>query len=447
MEISAHSNGKFYTSKELNFLGKFDRCATDIIDWSGEIATIHNISIKNGTSVEIIENLWDTADRSRVGINNRTVTDAKIRSSKEFSFENKECALNEKLNDRLSMCAKKLLKNKLYDINHCEIKPYKIIIYKEGDHFDWHIDSIHVDDMYATMSVQVNIANSDQFIGGDLILSNVDKPFVEIYESDCDQDTCSDKDSIDSEDEISESDWENYEPIDDGSESHITVKSPKNNELSVAVFYQDTPHKITKIKKGYRLSIVFDIIKIGINPIPKEFSLMNTMNKLKEKNIRRVGFICNHLYITQDEFVTPEILKGSDLLAYQLFKNNFQNVEIINIIRYDHVFYRSELESIFVELAPVSPWVETSEREKKRTDLIDRISSKPPRAISSFTICFDKHNRYRAIDNKFRLGDVMFFSSIGPLFLSHHGDEDLYLGNEGFSGEIYKNTAVIAELI
>ncbi len=65
---------------------------------------------------------------------------------------------------------------------------------------------------------------------------------------------------------------------------------------------------------------------------------------------------------------------------------------------------------------------------------------------NTFTPKYDKKGTYKAVADEYRLGDVLFFKSIGPARMTHYGDSEIHLGNEGFWGTIYEQVAVIATL-
>jgi len=62
------------------------------------------------------------------------------------------------------------------------------------------------------------------------------------------------------------------------------------------------------------------------------------------------------------------------------------------------------------------------------------------------SINLDRENRFPAIDPKFRMGDIILLDTNGVLRLAYSGKENIYLGNEGFQGEILINLGVFADI-
>ena len=83
--------------------------------------------------------------------------------------------------------------------------------------------------------------------------------------------------------------------------------------------------------------------------------------------------------------------------------------------------------------------------EREQGELITDIAGKRAEPFTAFVPKFDDGTG-EAVADAYRLGDVLFFKSIGPARLTHTGSSEIYLGNEGFYGSIYEQAAVIATL-
>ena len=54
-------------------------------------------------------------------------------------------------------------------------------------------------------------------------------------------------------------------------------------------------------------------------------------------------------------------------------------------------------------------------------------------------------NSYRAVCPKYRMGNVIILDTSGVLRLARSGSQNIYLGNEGFSGKILTNLGVFVD--
>ena len=149
--------------------------------------------------------------------------------------------------------------------------------------------------MFATMSVQLHVTGDNE--GGELIVSSRDN----MWERD---------DDNDEEEEILQSLYD----VDS-----VTVSAPKRDQITVTVFYQDTPHMITEVDSGYRVSLIFDVTLDPTEELTIEcLALQSDLQRIKDQGVKRVGFLCNHIYMGTD--LDPSQLKGTDRLGYGLFK-------------------------------------------------------------------------------------------------------------------------------
>ncbi|KAF9025833.1 hypothetical protein BDZ89DRAFT_1068081, partial [Hymenopellis radicata] len=190
-----------------------------------------------------------------------------------------------------------------------EVKLYKLAVYKEGGHFDWHRDSTHGDDHHGTVLVSLNTA----WKGGALLLRHrgVETTF-------------------------------DMQPANKG----------KLVEMQVVAFYTDVEHKVDPVTEGVRVVLqydvyvttddyysdredddddkpIYDIINtarvqrysgyelpdVTKNDEALELLIKTLRASLKQKEIQEVGFPLRHLYRQQS--ILPQYLKGVDALMYR----------------------------------------------------------------------------------------------------------------------------------
>ena len=110
----------------------------------------------------------------------------------------------------------------LFVARQAKVKLYKLTIYREGGHFDWHVDTTHSDSHHATILVALNTS----WTGGDFILRR------------------------------------------NGVETRMDMKpmiEPESPEykpcvnLAVVAFYTDTEHKVEPITDGVRIVLQYDV--------------------------------------------------------------------------------------------------------------------------------------------------------------------------------------------
>ena len=222
-----------------------------------------------------------------------------------------------------------------------QLKLYKLAIYTEGGHFDWHMDSTHGDNHHATVLLALNTS----WTGGDLVLRR------------------------------------------DGVETRMGMHPKDMNDgypflLQMAAFYTDTEHKVEPVTEGVRIVLQFDVEVVGWSKNKdseegeeeegeeegegegeeetySDYYMMDfgddfKLGKVKEvysrrkshkgdnitgdpeaikrvisiiKNIlspkvKEVGFAMQYLY--RKSSILPEFLKGSDALLYQALAESFK---------------------------------------------------------------------------------------------------------------------------
>jgi len=420
---SVTAEAEFYSTPNTKFLQNINRVATTELDWNSRVATIvdgsiDGIDFENNLNKEDITKLWNLGNQSKVGKGKNTEEDLKVRKSKEIS---KNIKLDRDFFKKIKKSGKNLVKSQLFENDNLSFDFYKMVVYQPGDHFKWHIDSNHKNNMIATMSVQLHITGDNK--GGDLIISNRDNVLTE-YECDSDDD----------------------ETLNELYEDHEKILTPSYNKVSIAVFYHDTPHMVSKVEEGYRISLIFDIThdpKIE-TPIESPSFKLDLVN-LRAQGVKRVGFLCNHLYM--GEKLHKDMLKGSDKYGYKLLQNYAEKVELVEFVKVEKQYIRKELFPLLTYL-DMAVWCPVEYNLDEICELSDKLietkSSKNNNPID-FKPTFDE-GLGKAICDEYRLGDVLFFNSDGPARLIYYGDTEVHLGNEGFYGSIYEQVVVIATL-
>ncbi|KAG1738780.1 hypothetical protein EDB19DRAFT_1982378, partial [Suillus lakei] len=198
------------------------------------------------------------------------------------------------------------------------LKLYKLAIYGEGGHFDWHRDSTHSDAHHGTVLVALNT----EWEGGELMLR--------------------------------------HQGVETSVNIHPTKYSTKSgDELRpvVVAFYTDTEHKVMPVTKGSRLVLQYDVevveqpsrewvsppsytpLKEAVRRHQHIASRINTYPNLDQKLMQAVvdeirelhkegttvvAFPLTHLY--RKASVKKEYLKGSDSALFDALENHFDVV-------------------------------------------------------------------------------------------------------------------------
>jgi hypothetical protein len=194
------------------------------------------------------------------------------------------------------------------------LKLYKLAIYGEGGHFDWHRDSTHSDAHHGTVLVALNT----EWEGGDLMLRHQGVETIV-----------------------------NMHPT----TSH-SKKSGDELRPVVVAFYTDTEHKVMPVTKGTRLVLQYDVeaveqpserIAPSYTPLkdavqrhqhitsriitfpnldPKMLqAVVDEIRVLHEEGFIVVAFPLTHLY--RKASVKKEYLKGTDSALFDALKNHF----------------------------------------------------------------------------------------------------------------------------
>ncbi|OJA11755.1 hypothetical protein AZE42_06318 [Rhizopogon vesiculosus] len=192
-----------------------------------------------------------------------------------------------------------------------KIELYKLAIYEEGGHFDWHRDSTHSDAHHGTVLFALNT----EWEGGELMLRH------------------------------------------GGIEANIDMHPVplRGQELRpiVVAFYTDTEHKVMPVTKGVRVVLQYNVEVVGEEPPAKEDDketpleeaarrrkhlashfttypnldktliqgVINEIRKLYEQGTNIVAFPLTHLYRLAS--IKKEYLKGTDSALFDALSNHF----------------------------------------------------------------------------------------------------------------------------
>jgi hypothetical protein len=153
---------------------------------------------------------------SAFGKGEKTVMDENYRSGREIQGADIELVPDWTMNIVRDIEAK--VSATMFAARTAVPKLYKLAIYKEGGHFDWHMDSTHSDEHHATVLVALNTP----WLGGDLLLRR------------------------------------------NGVETRVDLKpkaAPKGSQtvLQAVAFYTDTEHKVEPVSHGVRIVLQYDV--------------------------------------------------------------------------------------------------------------------------------------------------------------------------------------------
>jgi len=290
-----------------------------------------------------------------------------------------------------------------------------MIIYREEDFFEEHIDAPHSENMIFTLSVELYVDCETE--GGDLVVGG-----YRLYHA-------------------------------------------NKDNIRLALFYHDVPHFVKQIENGYRVSLIFDVVQSSDNILhqiasPHATSFKHGLKKLRDKGFNKIAIKSEHNYVCKSS-INGNQLKGTDRLFYELAKKNgARNIDIVSIYDDDGNIYREEiLNVIHLNHAFSNVYVNREDdydedEESDEEDLLSEQSDEEDtndKKLTKFSDVdkikpsYDKKNQYIAIKDEYLLGDTIFLKTNSKEKVSYTGDEEIHLGNEGFYGTIYSNLAIIAQ--
>ena len=157
---------------------------------------------------------------SSFGRGETTVLDPTYRNGKEIPAQNID--ITEQAYRYFSRTSEDEISAAMFVGKTVKLKLYKLAVYEEGGHFDWHMDSTHSDRHHATLLLALNTS----WEGGDLKLRRK------------------------------------------GVETLVDMHPKANRRgegvnLQAAAFYTDTEHKVEPVTKGIRIILQFDVEVVG----------------------------------------------------------------------------------------------------------------------------------------------------------------------------------------
>ena len=341
------------------------------------------------------QSLWYQGEQAMLGGEGQgTVMDIEKRSTKEFE------ATDDVLGNDFwkALPGFEEMKKKIHQVLcptalHAAIVPYKLLVYEPGDFFSVHVDAMHSKHQFGSLAIEIPVMDDVK----DIALNRPKgpgeppKPHQPAIFSQRPADaTCADPDGGDLLFHIShyvDQEWmtggrgsapvdgkENdfrinvagcydYEAPDRDSESmsirvSLRQKAPRQRngtqEVSYAAWLGDVPHEVQPVKRGYRIVLVYNLLKKGVQPlrIPRRSQIEQTLGHLRTtilqmnadavptterwlqciadsgfaskdavpltdfSKMRNIGILLRHKYPPGG--LDPSILKGVDAVIYEV---------------------------------------------------------------------------------------------------------------------------------
>ena len=198
-----------------------------------------------------------------------------------------------------------------------ELKLYKLAVYTDGGHFDWHMDSTHSDEHHATVLLALNTS----WEGGDLVLRR--------------------------------------NGVETRADMKPTVAQDGSTVLQAVAFYTDVEHKVEPVSKGVRIVLQYDVHVVGWSKAKNgskgedqsSGSMLESVESLYDQrqyykgvgtligdpvSVKKIIVVIRNLlksgveevafamqYLHRKSSILPQFLKGSDALLYQGLVKSF----------------------------------------------------------------------------------------------------------------------------
>ena len=411
------TTNKIYRFADFEFLTHGELSSTHFLESGPQaiVGTVRSTGGEVGINEAYFDQLLALTERSQVGIGGRTVHNEEIRASNEIpasqvTLHPAFLELIQKAVDQMSL--------QLWQPTKVRPQLYKVLLYQQGDHFEDHIDNSHTANMIMTLSVE--LPTSDVTQGGNLVIEGT------------------------------------------------TVPHPQSGQMGLTLFYQDAKHKVTEVRRGRRITLVFDVVQepTQLLPVFQPFwdGFQRGIQALRQKGVKRIGFMANHIYlIDSGRPVSVLDLKGTDRIGYELLKyiTGESNIFFEEVARDEQRrFYFAAINEILdlegsfsVAFRSYDP--EELDDEERESDTTGGEYPYPVRStldlpnVMSYDrieLCRDTSRTYRAVDPKYKMGDVVLLATTGRAQIAFYGDSELHTGNQGFSGEIYTNIGIFANI-
>jgi hypothetical protein len=169
-----------------------------------------------------------------------------------------------------------------------KVQLYKLAIYQDGGHFDWHMDSTHSDKHHATVLLALNTS----WVGGDLVVRHNG------------METCA--------------------------EMQPGINKKSNTILQAVAFYTDTEHKVEPVTKGMWIVLQFDVEVAGWNQEEKGDSALyygktrdmlynaGTTSSKRKFHIGATPDVGNPELLEEIKGIIEKLLKSSKDVAFAL---------------------------------------------------------------------------------------------------------------------------------
>lgn len=349
--------------------------------YDGLIGVSKSKSINSPISKEVFNSLLDDSSQCLVGVGDETLYKPEVRKCQQII----EFVLEEKFLDYIKETFQSTVK-KLEHPCRTDIVFSKMLLYRAEDFFDTHIDAIHQDGMIGTLSVSI--------------------------------------------------------PVEGGNETYFDINNTSITDPFV-VFYHDAEHSI-HVKEGLRLVLTFDVISQNELVPPPYYNEYKAKLLEMYPNIHKLGYIFNHIYIGT-EYPSKENLKGIDRVVYELFseltKESKDSIDVIQFY-YDenNKIYHEKFHDLLMTIG--NNFYREIEDENDDEDRIFT-SEKLSHTVTNLKSYPEKTDTNSIINPRYCLSDAVILASKVKSKHRFTGDDEVFLGNEGFYGEIYSTCGIL----
>lgn len=388
-------------------------------------------------SPELFQSLYPNLPKSKVGKGSFTVLDEKVRKSRETT----KFACPRSFLD----CLSSQVQSMLVDMGAGELvslKPYKVIFYDKGDFFSEHMDSVHTKGM--NMSCVVEFPSECP----SSVEMQEDRAHYECPPS------------VERQEDQEDDEKSNMSQNSDEHTTSALVIDLENapnypHDSTVHLFYHDVRHEVEKCDE-HRVSITFDIIVKGSEEKVEEEKKQNMdsfIENIKKEGVKRIGFFTEHTYMDEDQD-SKEVrnYKGFDHILFSALKSYLKDHEELSLQTEDlRNFYHPTVWDAMNKGPDSLRLMQGYEsgNEENGPDNQNRHTYKEKHFTSEF-----KHKIQEAgnaweevFKDYFCLGDVFVIKTWHTKAkVTHKGNDEIYLGNEGFEGVISENLFVLMTL-
>jgi hypothetical protein len=303
-----------------------------------------------------VDSILRKSTTSAFGKGEETVIDETYRRGMEIPGANISIENHERLVQDIRACVSQFM----FTSRTITIKLYKLAVYTDGGHFDWHRDTTHSDQHHATVLVALNTT----WLGGDLVLR---------------------RNGAESRPDMKP---KLFQDVERGLSIH---------DLQAVAFYTDTEHKVEPVSEGVRIVLQYDV---EVKSLPKGFTdrtgeagdmncddtdaeidwdygavlqgvqsafsgrqrqplhggliaadsdvikiIIGIIKSTLESGVEQVGVALLHLY--RKSAILPEFLKGSDTRLYDALVRESFDVSLDPIVLRESSKYDGSFGSIY----------------------------------------------------------------------------------------------------